>query len=92
MTRTTLTPEQIKPGLRVEILAHARAETGRLGMLTGKTAGARHAIVIVEGCSSGLPEEQPLSLLVPLSLEQQLVALGGQFVPPPGYPFVRPHA
>ena len=95
MARTTLTPEQIKPGLRVAMFSKAGAEHARIGMLTGKgsNAGAGHrATVIPEGCSNGLPEEHPLSLLEPLPIEQQIEALGGQFVPPPGYPFVKPHA
>jgi hypothetical protein len=63
-----------------------------LAMLTGhqetRSQGAVYLELIREGSANGVPEFWPAGDVTPLPKRQQLVALGGNFKAPKGYPYV----
>lgn len=84
-----LKPEHVRQGMRVEL--RGRKSRPRLGLLTGvldKTYPRPRVEVIPEGLSLGRIETWALADCVLLPRRRQLVALGGGYQPPKGYPLV----
>lgn len=86
MARST----DFQQGTRVECLDKRGGR--RLAMLTGHQETRAHGLVylelIHEGCATGRPEFWLKDDIRPLPKQQQMVALGGCFRPPKGYPFI----
>jgi hypothetical protein len=90
---TPLTREWVIQGLRVEL--PARRQVGRsrswIGLLTGviETSYPRPRVeVITEGLSLGRLDTWALADVILLPRNRQLVAMGGGFTPPRGYPLI----
>ena len=88
---TPLTPEWVIQGLRVELPANSRQgrPRTRTGMLTGlldRSYPRPRVEVMVEGTSTNRPETWAMADVLLLPRRRQLVAMGGGYEPPRGYP------
>lgn len=89
MSRESLSPDSVRKNLRVEY--RPSRGSARIGLLTGQRTshGSTFLVeVFPEGSSKVRTEDWEIQRVFPLPPQQQLVALGGTFQPPVGYPFL----